>query len=108
MDKKKLGIALLAEDVDITSTYLSGIEKGNKIASLKKMIAIANRLDMSLDFIFLDDMKNIDNDSNIDVNMNEFKMMLKELDDKELVNDFVCYCRVLSKEIANRKGKKIS
>ena len=33
----------LAEKVDISVVYLSGIDAGNKIASLKIMLAIANK-----------------------------------------------------------------
>lgn len=95
----------LSELVDITPSYLSGIESGNKIASIKIMLAIANELDMSLDYMLLDDVKNDSEHTRIDCNIVEFKHILKELDDRELIDSFVAYSRVLAKEMLNRKAK---
>lgn len=53
--RKMLGMTQeqLAEKVDLTVGYISGIESGNKIASLKNMLKIANVLELSLDFMLL-------------------------------------------------------
>ena len=80
---------------------LSGIESGNKVASLKNMLNIANALEMSLDFMLLNDIEteNIKKDKYID----EFKIMLKEIDDKDKIERFVNYAKALSEEIAKEK-----
>lgn len=96
----------LSERVNITPTYLSGIESGNKIASIKVMLAIANELNMSLDYMLLDDIKNDSEHTKIDCNIVEFKHMLKELNDRELIDSFMAYSRAISKEMLNRKIKK--
>jgi len=97
----------LSEAVNITPAYLSGIERGNKIASIKIMLAIANELEMSLDFMLLDDIENLEDKNMIDANMHEFKFMLNEIEDKTLINEFISYCRAISKEIINRKKERI-
>ena len=89
---------MLAEKTEISVGYLSGIESGNKVASLKNMLNIANVLEMSLDFMLLNDIEteNIKKDKYID----EFKIMLKEIDDKDKIERFVNYAKALSQEIA--------
>jgi len=96
----------LSELVNITPAYLSGIESGNKVASIKVMLAIANELNMSLDYMLLDDLRNDNDRTKIDCNIIEFEHILKELNDKELIDSFVAYSRALSKEMINRKIKK--
>lgn len=87
----------LAEKVDISVVYLSGIEAGNKIASLKIMLAIANELEMSLDYMILDDIKtpNIKNDKYL----YEFKAMIDSLNDKNKIERFIKYSKAISEEI---------
>lgn len=96
----------LSELVNITPAYLSGIESGNKVASIKVMLAIANELDMSLDYMLLNDIKNDSDHTKIDCNIIEFKHILKELNDRDLIDNFVAYSRAISKEMINRKTKK--
>lgn len=96
----------LSELVNITPAYLSGIESGNKVASIKVMLAIANELNMSLDYMLLNDIKNDSEHTKIDCNIIEFKHILKELNDRELIDNFVAYSRAISKEMINRKIKK--
>ena len=62
------------------------------------MLNIANVLEMSLDFMLLNDIEteNIKKDKYID----EFKIMLKEIDDKDKIERFVNYAKALSQEIA--------
>lgn len=87
----------LAEKVDISVVYLSGIEAGNKIASLKIMLAIANELEMSLDYMILDDIKtpNIKKDRYL----YEFKSMIDSLDNEEKIERFIKYAKAISEEI---------
>ena len=106
---KGLTQAQLAEKANIAVGYLSGIERGEKIASLKVMLAIANKLNLSLDFMLLDDIENIDEAARIDSNLKEFNFMLKRLEDEELITEFISYCDAISKEMANKKKiKKIN
>lgn len=97
----------LSEAVNITPAYLSGIERGNKIASIKIMLAIANALEMSLDFMLLDDIEKLEDKNMIDANMHEFEFMLNEIEDKALINEFIAYCRAISKEMVNKKNEKV-
>ena len=92
----------LAEKVDISVVYLSGIEAGNKIASLKIMLAIANELEMSLDYMILDDIKtpNIKNDKYL----YEFKAMLDSLNDSEKIERFIKYSKAISEEIKKEEN----
>lgn len=101
---KGLTQAQLAEEANIAVSYLSGIEREEKIASLKVMLAIANKLNLSLDFMLLNDIENIDEDAKIDSYMKEFKFMIKRIEDEEKINEFISYCHAISKEMAN-KGK---
>lgn len=87
----------LAEKVDISVPYLSGIEAGNKIASFKIMINIVNELDMSLDYLVLDDIKtpNIKKDKYL----YEFKSMIDSLDNNEKIERFIKYSRAISEQM---------
>lgn len=91
----------LAEKSDLSVGYISGIESGNKVASLKNMLKIANVLEMSLDFMLLSDIETeeIKKDSYI----LEFKSMIDELDNEEKIERLIKYARVLSEEIAKEK-----
>lgn len=103
---KGLTQAQLAEEANIAVSYLSGIERGEKIASLKVMLAIANKLNLSLDFMLLNDIENIDEDAKIDSYMKEFKFMIKRIEDEEKINEFISYCHAISKEMANKIKNK--
>ncbi len=92
---------MLAEKADISVGYLSGIESGNKVASLKNMLNIANVLEMSLDFMLLNDIKT--EDIKKDKYIDEFKIMLNDISDKEKIERFVNYAKALSEEIAKEK-----
>lgn len=98
--RKMLGMTQeqLAEKVDLTVGYISGIESGNKIASLKNMLKIANVLELSLDFMLLSDITTdkIKNDKYI----LEFKSMIDNIKDKNKIEKFVRYARALSEEIS--------
>lgn len=44
----------LAEDVDLTTAYIGQIERGERNITLEKLIIIANRLGVSVDYLLSD------------------------------------------------------
>ncbi len=44
----------LAEDVDISDTYMGAIERGERCLTLDTLIRIAKRLDVTVDFLLSD------------------------------------------------------
>ena len=91
----------LAEKTDLSVGYISGIESGNKVASLKNMLNIANVLELSLDLMLLSDISvdKIKRDSYI----MEFQSMIDELEEKEKIERFINYAKAISEEIAKEK-----
>ena len=85
---KKITQEKLAELVDISTTYLSGIERGKKIPSFKVMIDIAKELDMSFDFMLSNEI-NVLQENKINLELHEFEMMLEMLKEKELKRHFI-------------------
>lgn len=55
----------LAEDVDISTAYLGQIERGERNVTLDKLIPIANRLGVTIDFLLSDYLSSPD-DASID------------------------------------------
>ena len=49
--KLKLTQSQLAEDIDISDSYMSYIERGEKSLSLETLVNIANRLGVSVDYL---------------------------------------------------------
>lgn len=88
----------LAEEVDLTVGYISGIESGNKIASLKNMLNIANALEMSLDFMLLSDINT--EEIKKEAYILEFKSMLEEIGEREKIERFINYAKAISEKIA--------
>lgn len=87
----------LAEMANLSVGYISGIESGNKIASLKNMLKIANVLEMSLDFMLLTDITT--EDIKKDKYIMEFELMIEQLGDKQKIEKFINYARAISEEI---------
>ncbi len=98
---KGISQQVLAEQTNLSVGYISGIESGNKVASLKNMLNIANTLDMSLDFMLLTDItsEKIKNNSYI----LEFQSMIEEIGDEEKIKKFINYAKAISAEIAKEK-----
>lgn len=84
MDYKKLGQrireerhrlnltqARLAEDIDISDTYMGAIERGERSLTLDTLIRLVNRLGVTIDYILSDSVA--DNDSII---MEQFKQII--------------------------------
>lgn len=91
----------LAEKVDLTVGYISGIESGNKVASLKNMLNIANVLELSLDFMLLSDVST--DEVKKDKYVLEFQYMIDKINDTNKIEKFINYARVLSEEISKEK-----
>lgn len=63
--------ARLAEDVDISDTYMGAIERGERSLTLDTLVRLVNRLGVTVDYMLSDSVS--DNDSNI---MEQFKQII--------------------------------
>lgn len=63
--------AQLAEDIDISDTYMGAIERGERSLTLDTLVRLVNRLGVTVDYILSDSVS--DNDSNI---MEQFKQII--------------------------------
>ena len=61
--KLKLTQAQLAEDIDISDTYMGAIERGERSLTLDTLVRLVNRLGVTVDYILSDAVS--DSDSNI-------------------------------------------
>lgn len=55
-ERKRLNLtqAQLAEDIDISDTYMGAIERGERGITLDKLIRVSNRLGVSIDYLLND------------------------------------------------------
>jgi len=100
---KKISQEKLAELVDVTPSYISNIESGNRIGSLSTMMEIAKVLDSSLDYLLLNDLTNNYNDENTDKLLVEFKNIFTQLEDKEIIKEYIEYCKSIAKTMIEIK-----
>ena len=63
--------AQLAEDIDISDTYMGAIERGERSLTLDTLVRLVNRLGVTVDYILSDSVSG--NDLNI---MEQFKQIL--------------------------------
>ncbi len=63
--------AQLAEDIDISDTYMGAIERGERSLTLDTLVRLVNRLGVTVDYMLADSVS--DNDSNI---MEQFKQII--------------------------------
>ncbi len=49
----------LAEKIDVSQNFLGDIERGIKLPSLNKLIALSNTLKISLDYMFAESLDNV-------------------------------------------------
>lgn len=63
--------AQLAEDIDISDTYMGAIERGERSLTLETLIRLVNRLGVTVDYMLSDSVA--DCDSNI---MEQFKQII--------------------------------
>ena len=86
MDYKRLGLrireerlrlhltqAQLAEDVEISDTYMGAIERGERSLTLDTLVRLVNRLGVTVDYLLADSVA--DTDSNI---MEQFKQIIDQ------------------------------
>lgn len=84
MDYKKLGKRIreerqrinltqaeLAEDIDISDTYMGAIERGERSLTLDTLVRLVNRLGVTVDYMLADSVD--DSDTNI---MEQFKQII--------------------------------
>lgn len=72
-ERKRLNLtqSQLAEDIDISDTYMGAIERGERSLTLDTLTRLANRLGVTIDFMLADSVS--DSDSNI---MEQFKQII--------------------------------
>ena len=72
-ERKRLNLtqAQLAEDVDISDTYMGAIERGERSLTLDTLVSLVNRLGVTVDYLLADSVS--DSDSNI---MEQFKQIM--------------------------------
>ena len=72
-DRLKLNLtqAKLAEDIDISDTYMGAIERGERSLTLDTLVRLVNRLGVTVDYMLADSVE--DNDSNI---IKQFKQIM--------------------------------
>ena len=72
-ERKRLNLtqAQLAEDIEISDTYMGAIERGERSLTLDTLVRLANRLGVTVDYLLADSVP--DSDSNI---MEQFKQIM--------------------------------
>lgn len=78
----------IAEKMDSSANYISNIETGIKSGSLIFYIKIANELNLSLDYLFSDELPNINVDKANNKELIEMIDMLSK-DEKQMANVFI-------------------
>ena len=78
----------LAEKVDSSANYISNIEKKKKSGSLIFYIKVANELKLSLDFLFSDELPNLDTSKATNKEITEMIDILNK-DEKQMANIFI-------------------
>ena len=72
-ERRRLNLtqAQLAEDIDISDTYMGAIERGERSLTLDTLVRLVNRLGVTVDYLLSDSVT--DTDSNI---MEQFKQII--------------------------------
>ncbi len=72
-ERQRLGLtqAELAEDINISDTYMGAIERGERSLTLDTLVRLVNRLGVTVDYMLADSV--IDNNSNI---VEQFKQII--------------------------------
>lgn len=76
--KLNLTQSKLAEDINISDSYMGYIERGERSLSLETLVNIANRLGVSIDYLLQDSI--YPTDDNI---INQFRNLIQYKSDKE-------------------------
>lgn len=69
--KRNLTQAQLAEEVDISDTYMGAIERGERSLTLDTLVRLVNRLGVTVDYLLIDSVTN--NDENV---VNQFRQII--------------------------------
>lgn len=71
-ERRRLGLtqAQLAEDIDISDTYMGSIERGERSLTLDTLVRLVNRLGVTVDYLLADSVA--DTDANI---LNQFRQI---------------------------------
>lgn len=104
--KNNMSQEKLAELVDVTPSYISNLESGNRSASLKTTLDIVNVLNMSFDYLMFESMTYNHNEFKMDNNLVEFRNILEKIQDKELIQDYITYCRGIANSMLEIKNNK--
>lgn len=96
----------LAERVDSSANYISNLERNKRHPSLDMLVRIANELDISIDYLLLEELKNKYDEENI-----ELKETLKVIRDLEKIDkeEFLVYIKEFARtfyKIRNNKKNK--
>ena len=101
MNQRKLGIrireerkrlnftqAQLAEVIDVSSTYMGAIERGERCPTLDTLIKIASSLSVTVDYLLADFVSAENNDELI---VNQFRQLIygRTLEDKKMAIDVI-------------------
>lgn len=91
----------LANDINVSASFISDIENGRRKISLETMIKISIALKTSLDYFVLDNVKDIKTKNNI--KFDELKNILETVDEKKesIFLDFA----INSAKFLSNKGK---
>ena len=101
--QKNISQEKLAELVDVTPSYISNIESGNRVASLPTMLEIVKVLDLSLDYLLLENVTDDSDNIETDKFLIEFKNILEQLNDKKVIKDYIVYCKGLANSMIEIK-----
>ena len=96
----------VSEIADMNTSYISAIEGGSKNASLDKILAVINASKGSFDYILGNDLVSNSEKVKIDGSLQEIRNIIKRLDDKALIEEYVDYCRAIGETIIEKKGKQ--
>ena len=74
-ERKRINLtqAQLAEDIDISDTYMGSIERGERSVTLDTLVRLVNRLGVTVDYLLADSVT--DSDANI---MEQFKQIVDQ------------------------------
>ena len=101
--QKNISQEKLAELVDVTPSYISNIESGNRVASLPTMLEIVRVLDLSLDYLLLENVTDDSDNIETDKFLIEFKNILEQLNDKKVIKEYIVYCKGLANSMIEIK-----
>ena len=94
----------LAEKVDSSANYISNLERNKRHPSLCMLIKIANVLDISIDYLLLDDEEIKRNENN--VVLNETLKAINKLDENDR-EEFISYVKNFAENFYQNRRKNV-